>query len=566
MNASAARRWQAGAALLAAAMLASSEEAALARRAGFVPPPMPSTAAAAEGTITRHDLRASVRYLASDDLGGRAVGHPGNDAAVRYLAAKLESAGLRPGAAGDFLQPIPLETSLLNDANRVEIPGADGTAQHVWNAGDEFYPMPGSPSADVTAPLAYLGEAPATDGEEPAARGADLAGHVAVVIAPPRAGRGSGDTAPAAIPPAADPASVEAQVRRAAERGAVALVVVGRERQLRGFQAAWPAAPAVRNVPYRLADDRLPVPAIRVAATVGAVLFDVDRQDPVAAIGRVAEDPSAASGLLDRRMRLLLDIDTRAVTAHNVLGLVEGRDPERRHEMIAIGAHLDHDGIDEDGRIYNGADDDASGSAAVVELADAFATAARRGHLPRASILFALWNAEEKGLLGSRHFVARRDPEAPRVVAGLNLDMIGRHENIPRGNDPRFPGLQPRSAAEARRLVHLVGYTFSPDLAKLVKEEAPRSRLVVAAEYDANPINLLRRSDHWPFLLAGIPALFLTTGLHPDYHTPDDDADRIDYDKLERIARLTFRVAWRVADAEAPPRMVSAPTPDPEDP
>jgi Zn-dependent M28 family amino/carboxypeptidase len=141
--------------------------------------------------------------------------------------------------------------------------------------------------------------------------------------------------------------------------------------------------------------------------------------------------------------------------------------------------------------------------------------------------------------------------------------MIGRREDIPSGDNPRFRGLRPRPAAQTRSLLHVVGSTFSPDLAELVAAEAPNFRLTTEATYDANPIDLLRRSDHWPFPRAGVPALFLTTGLHPDYHTPDDDVDRIDFPKLERIARLTYRVAWRVAQADAPPQLTPVPAPEP---
>jgi Zn-dependent M28 family amino/carboxypeptidase len=173
--------------------------------------------------------------------------------------------------------------------------------------------------------------------------------------------------------------------------------------------------------------------------------------------------------------------------------------------------------------------------------------------------VFAFWNAEEQGLFGSRHFVSHVIPTGSRVVANLNLDMVGRREEVPSGNDPRFRGLRQRPALVTQRLIHILGYSFSPDLAGVVREEAPHLELAVEAAYDSHPIDLLRRSDHWPFLLAGVPALFLTTGLHPDYHTPQDDVDRIDFEKLARVARLAFRVAWRVAEADSLPRMTGSP-------
>jgi Zn-dependent M28 family amino/carboxypeptidase len=264
-----------------------------------------------------------------------------------------------------------------------------------------------------------------------------------------------------------------------------------------------------------------------------------------------------------RRARLRVDVVASELVVQNVLARVEGRGPNR-DELVVVGAHFDHDGIDEAGRIYNGADDDGSGTAAVLEIAEALALAARNGNRPGRSVVVAFWNAEEKGLLGSRYYVANVAPSAGRVVANVNLDMVGRHEDIPTANDPRFGGLPARSAAATRTLVHLLGYTFSPDLADVAREEARRLGLSMQTEYDAHPVNLLRRSDHWPFLVAGVPAVYLTTGLHPDYHTPEDDVDRIDFDKLERIARLAFRLVWRVADAGTAPRfMGTSPAPEP---
>jgi Zn-dependent M28 family amino/carboxypeptidase len=222
---------------------------------------------------------------------------------------------------------------------------------------------------------------------------------------------------------------------------------------------------------------------------------------------------------------------------------------------VVIGAHLDHDGVDPKRGVMNGADDDGSGMAAVLEVAEAFATAAAANVRPARTIVFAFWNAEEEGLFGSRHFVSHPSPPG-RPVANLNLDMVGRHEDVPDPSNPRFTGLPKTRAKDSANVLHLLGYSHSPDLTEAVREANVRVRLDVRTSYDGGSHNLLRRSDQWSFLERGIPALFLTTGLHPDYHTPEDDVDKIDFAKLVRVARLTFEAAWRIADASAPPRFV----------
>ncbi|HWQ00062.1 MAG TPA: M20/M25/M40 family metallo-hydrolase, partial [Vicinamibacterales bacterium] len=270
--------------------------------------------------------------------------------------------------------------------------------------------------------------------------------------------------------------------------------------------------------------------------------------------GRPVRAP-ASFVVADRRVTLSVDLRAERIVAHNVLGMVEGADPALRHELVVVGAHFDHDGIDEAGRIYNGADDDGSGTAAVLEIAEAFAEAARGGARPRRTVVFALWNAEEKGLLGSRHYAARPAPPG-RVVANVNLDMVGRNEHVPDERDPRFRGLTRTTPEENADAVHLIGYSYSPDLAAIVREENAAVGLKVRTTLDDNPQNLIRRSDHWVFLQRRIPAAMFTTGLHPDYHTAQDDVEKINFDKLEKIARLAYRVAWRVASGAEPPRYV----------
>jgi Zn-dependent M28 family amino/carboxypeptidase len=247
--------------------------------------------------------------------------------------------------------------------------------------------------------------------------------------------------------------------------------------------------------------------------------------------------------------RLTPDVVATPIVMHNVLGMVDARQPSS--EMVVVGAHLDHDGVDEAGRIYNGADDNASGTAAVLAMAAAFGRAAARGQRPERAVVFALWNGEEKGELGAEFYAGAPVP-ARRVIANLNLDMVGREEEILDPDDPRFQGFARTSAGQNTNVVHLLGYSYSPDLAATVQQANDTIRLTIKEDYDRDAQGLLHRSDNWPFLEHGIPAVFFTTGLHPDYHTPEDDVDRIDFAKLERIAELACRAAWMTANGEAP--------------
>jgi Zn-dependent M28 family amino/carboxypeptidase len=170
---------------------------------------------------------------------------------------------------------------------------------------------------------------------------------------------------------------------------------------------------------------------------------------------------------------------------------------------------------------------------------------------PAHTVVFALWNGEEKGELGAEFYVQHPVPDR-QIVANINLDMVGRDEDIPDPNNPRFRGFEKTSAARNTNVVHLLGYSYSPELARMVERANESVHMTIKQDYDYGSQGLVRRSDDWPFLERRIPAVFLTTGLHPDYHTPDDDVDRIDFGKLERITELAARLAWIAADGEAP--------------
>ncbi|MFN2433358.1 MAG: M28 family metallopeptidase [Gemmatimonadota bacterium] len=222
-----------------------------------------------------------------------------------------------------------------------------------------------------------------------------------------------------------------------------------------------------------------------------------------------------------------------ADSSQNVVGLIRGSDPALAGQVVAIGAHFDHVGVGVPvggDSIYNGADDDGSGTVALLEVAEALA----RGPTPRRSVLIAFHGAEEQGLLGS--FVLTLQPPVPRdsIVAHLNADMIGR--NAP---DSLF-------VIGAGRI--------SSELDRIVRRQGAAAGLHLDFTYDApeHPERLYYRSDHYNYAQYGIPVAFFFAGLHPDYHQPSDEVERIDFGKLERVTELLYRVVWEVANRAEP--------------
>jgi hypothetical protein len=493
---------------------------------------VPDAAAREIERVTADDLRRYVETLASDALEGRGVGSDGNRAAATFICDTLKQNGVTPaGADGTCFQPVAIYRPGLGAGARLTVSAQDGTAIADLAAGKDFYPLPETGIASVTAPLVFVnhGITAAQLKHDDYAR-LDARGAIVLALEGAPAGLGRTNEATSGDAPGAL-ASVERKVSDAVAHGARGVIII--HNGLPDLQSAWPGHTSVRDSTYRL------VSVLRA------------RRAPVAAISSRAAAPLREA--LAKRQVLLAaltpDLAGTSLTINNVLGIVEGRDATRR-EMVVVGAHLDHDGVDAEGRVYNGADDNASGTAAVLAAAAAFARAVASGERPARSVLFAFWNGEEKGSLGAEAFVSAPEPNR-KIVANLNLDMVGRHEDAD-PSDWRFAGFPKIDAAASANTLHVLGYSYTPDFAADVREANRAVGLTLLETYDAGAQRLLQRSDNWPFLSRGIPALFLTTGLHPDYHTPEDDTARIDFAKLTRVTKLAARAAWMVADGRAP--------------
>jgi hypothetical protein len=223
--------------------------------------------------------------------------------------------------------------------------------------------------------------------------------------------------------------------------------------------------------------------------------------------------------------------------SENVAAFIRGT--EKPDEIIVISAHLDHEGI-KNGKIYNGADDDGSGTVAMLEIAEAFKMAAKAGKGPKRSILFLHVTGEEKGLLGSKYYTDV-DPIFPlaNTVCDFNIDMIGRTDDRHKA-DPNY--------------VYLIGSDKLSTELHLLSEEVNKKYMNINLDYKYNDENdtnrFYYRSDHYNFAKNNVPIIFYFNGTHVDYHQPTDTPDKINYELLENRTRLVFHTAWEVANRE----------------
>ncbi len=226
-----------------------------------------------------------------------------------------------------------------------------------------------------------------------------------------------------------------------------------------------------------------------------------------------------------------------AKQTENVLAYIKGS--EKPEEIIVISAHYDHVGIDSEGNVFNGADDDGSGTVAILEIAEAFQKAVKDGNGPKRSILFLHVTAEEIGLWGSRFYTDNPIFPLKNTLANLNIDMIGRI-------DP--------NKAENPNYVYLIGSDILSQELHNVSEEVNKAYINLKLDYTYNNINdpnrFYYRSDHYNFAKNNIPVIFYFNGVHEDYHKISDTPDKIEYELLTKRTQLIFQTAWEIANRE----------------
>jgi hypothetical protein len=517
-------------------------------------------------SIRMADLKADLFFLAGDGFKGRLVGTPENALAAEFVRSRFERAGLKPaGADGSFIQPVNLMVATLGDENLLEITATDGTALR-HQPKQDFYPHRFSASGHVRAPLVYAGfgitHAALSYNDYVAER---VKGRVVLILEHEPGERDPSSpfdgvvTAEAAVP--------IKKALAAQEHGAVGVLFVAdvhNHPSDTNFEAQahayWPPeTPRIDRFTLAAWADQVRIPVAQVSPALAATLVRSTARS-LADLSRAAETPRGFQPIpLDGiTVALTTSVDRDVVPDQNVLGYIEGTDARLKEEVVIVSAHYDHEGVD-GARIFNGADDDGSGTVGLIEIAEAYALAAQANQRPRRTVLFASWGAEERGLLGAWAYTEQPTWPLERTVAVLNMDMIGRNEEVPVGGGGRFRGLDVQTAESNRNAVNILGYSRTPDLGEAVQRANKAHGLELKLRYDNNASNLLRRSDHWPFLQRGVPAVWFHTGLHPDYHTQYDRPEKINYEKMEKIARLVHHASWMLANQDGRPRMAGRP-------
>lgn len=499
-------------------------------------------------TINAAQMRNYLFFIASDEMQGRDTPSRGLDITAEFLAMNMSRWGLTPaGDAGTYLQKIALRRDLIDkEKTRVQL------NSQTLAFGDDYIPAGRGGDADGSLVFAGNGWFIKAKNVDPYA-GVDAKGKIAVIFSPP-------DGLPRSLSPAdlvgkrgedwIDPSE------NARKHGAVGLIIVP------GFQflANWErnrlriSERGALKVEKFQPEVGTQIPTIIASPRFANLLFAGEKQSATSIFeaGTGGAMPASFELRPDKKISMTIAARGEPISTQNVVAVFEGSDPVLKNEYVALGAHYDHVGIGpavNGDTIYNGADDDGSGTIALLAMAEALAKATTR---PKRSVLFVWHAGEEKGLWGSRYFVDYPTIPLDKIVAQLNIDMIGRSKK--EGDvDPRNKELTGPNE------IYVIGSRMmSTELGDL-SATVNKGYLNLAYNYrydDPNdPNRFFFRSDHFNYARKGIPIIFFFDGEHEDYHRPGDSADKIDYQKMEKVTRTVYMTLWEIANRPTRPKV-----------
>ncbi|MBD2723746.1 M28 family peptidase [Hymenobacter armeniacus] len=486
--------------------------------------------------VNAERLRAHLSVLASDEYEGRETGTKGQHMAAAYVATQFKNAGLTgPVAASNdpYQQHFNVEQVTWADGATLKV----GKTSYKWLT--DFYGMGDSPFAtETTVKPVFVGYGIEQPGYSDYA-GVDVAGKDVLILL----GEPTGDGGKALL--SADGAPTKwgndyrAKAQLAAQKGARTAFFVSFNPNDNFAKQAARLAPYISRpstvMPSTEKSSRVPSffisPAVGLAA-LGAK--DAAVQAYLAKINSTKQPVKSAFKLVP--MQIKAERKHTPVETENVLGFIEGTD--KKEDIIVISAHHDHLGI-QDGKVFNGADDDGSGTSGIVTIAEAFAKAKAEGHGPRRSLLFLSVTGEEKGLFGSEYYSKHPIFPLAQTEADLNVDMIGRTD-VEHEGKPDY--------------VYVIGSDKLASELKVIQEEQNKKYTQLDLDYrfddPADPNRFYYRSDHYNFAVNKVPVAFFFNGVHADYHKETDEISKIEFPKMEKRAKLVFHLAWELANRD----------------
>lgn len=510
-----------------------------------------SPARTAAENITAAQLKDYLYFVASDEMEGRDTPSRGLDTTAKFIATMLSRWGFKPaGDDGTFFQKMAMLRELPDAENsKLTIGG------QTFNYGEDYYRLSGGSESMISAPLVYGGNGWLVKSKGiDALQNVDATGKIVVLYSDGVPSRAYATALPKNVVQADLPGAERGKgwidpLTYAKQKGAVGVVIIASNQA----QTDWKrlSTPPTTQRPFiEKFRTEVSLPTVFVTQKVGDMLFADAAKAPYKMIG---DAQAAAATALNTSQTLSFRAALKAerLSTQNVVALWEGSDPTLKNEMVAIGAHYDHIGISTNpqatDKINNGADDDGSGTVSVLSIAEALAKSPKK---PKRSILLVWHCGEEKGLLGSQYFNKFPTVDIKNVVTQLNIDMIGRSRKAGDTN-PANANLSGENE------VFVIGSQMMSSKLGDITKSINDTYLKLGYDYkydDPKDTNrFFFRSDHFNYALNGIPIVFWFDGVHEDYHRPGDEPQKIDYNKMQNIARTIFLTMWEVADLPTRP-------------
>jgi len=497
--------------------------------------------------ITSAQLKDYLSFIASDEMEGRDTPSRGLDTTAKFLGMNLSRWGFKPaGDEGSYFQKIGLSRDLVDKTEtRVQL------NDQILAFGTDYIPT--ARPADLPAtPLVFAGNGWFIKSKNiDAYNGIDAKGKIAVIFGPANG-----------YPTGVKSSDLSGRrgedwmnVAEYAQKQGVAAIVLVPDFQ---YLANWDRNRTRVTERGFIKVDKFQLPAgaqipqLVVSLHLAEFLFQDERQTAQSIFESIYAGTTPQPFALnpDKKLSITVKVKSDQTTTQNVVGVFEGSDPVLKNEYVALGAHYDHVGIGipvNGDAIYNGADDDGSGTTALLAMAEALGKARVR---PKRSILFVWHAGEEKGLWGSRYFTSYPTLPLVKIVAQINIDMIGRSkkdgDTNPRNQDLSGPNE-----------IYVIGSKMmSTELGELV---AGVNKQYMNLSYDyryddpSDPNRFFFRSDHYNYARKGIPIVFFFDGEHEDYHKPGDSVDKIDFQKMENVARTIYVTLWELANRPTRP-------------
>lgn len=479
--------------------------------------------------ITPGLLKKHIDFLASDELKGRNTPSPGLDSAAVYIANEFATLGIEK-VKGSYFQDIPLCTKDL-DCDNTYLRISIGDKEKDFLLKTDFNPLEMTKDGKVSSEVVFAGygiTAPEYGYDD--YKNLDVTGKIVFVMKHEPGEKdinsvfnGDKDT---------EHSLLTKKIKNAQAHGAIGLLLVTdplNHLLLSPQGHPWPSlffkSMPQTKLPIQICSEEKSIPAVQVGEEIVKHLFG-----SVQALKNIQQNIDSTftprSYIIEKS---LCDLNTKlkvtAYYAKNVVGIINGGNAKFKNEILVIGGHYDHVGYKEKSKagedsIFNGADDNASGTAGVMAIAKAF----KKMKQPDRSVLFILFAGEEKGLYGSKYYVENPLIPLENTVAMLNLDMISRNSDS----------------------LQLIGEKENPDLAEIIRKEAANYPLKIVDSDD----HYIGGSDHYNFYINGVSSLFFFTGTHDDYHRVSDNPDKVDHLKASNVSKLAFQSAWIIANSK----------------